>query len=121
MANYVPPPPASHNGGLYAGEPFEKDAPWRNFPVTPDAGFFNFTNLPNAPLIAQHHVPGGGLRPGNNTPLLPSNFAHSRVASINAVCIPVASKSATTNKPLNGDETRGFSSRGFAYLSSMTE
>lgn len=111
-STYVPPPPPSFNGGLYTGEPFQTGAPWRNYPVTPDAGYYNFTNLPDAPVIAQHHVPGGGLRPGNNTPLLPSDFASSRVDGLNAICIPESRLITQEHDP---EAERGFNG-GFAYI-----
>ncbi len=64
-------PPPSLNGGLYTGRPFAADAPHRNFPVAPDAGYMTFHNLrgaaPPPDAICQPPA-GGGLRPGNNTP-----------------------------------------------------
>ena len=110
--SFVPPPPPSLNGGLYTGQPFAPNAPWRNFPVEPDAGYYQFGNLKSvasAPAAARYMMPGGGLRPGNNTPLLPADFARSRVPLLNAVCIPSgAFKEQTT------DTNNGF--RGYSYL-----
>jgi hypothetical protein len=119
-ASFVLPPPPTLNGGLYTGQPFAPDAPWRNFPVTPDAGYYNFANLatlPTALPIAQHHVPGGGLRPGNNTPLLPPDFASSRIQELNAVCIPDArlATAAADALKLDPDAARGYAG-GYAYL-----
>lgn len=55
------------NGGLYTGEPFAADAPWRNFPSRPDAVHMIQTNLKSAnpPPCATTMIPGG-WRPGNN-------------------------------------------------------
>jgi hypothetical protein len=89
---YVPPPQPSLNGGLYTGEAFKQDALWRNFPATPDAGYMNFVNLRrngNPPPMAVYHLPGGGLRPGNNTPILPSLWLQQgRVPGMGMLCIP---------------------------------
>ena len=86
-------PPPTLNGGLYTGEPFLPEAPWRNFPATPDAGYMTHVNLlagGNAPPSqATYHIPGGGLRPGNNTPVLPVDMVGGRRAShLNIVCVP---------------------------------
>lgn len=64
------------NGGLYTGEPFNQDAPWRNFPAEPSTGFLINTNLKSIETVEPHpqqffHYPGAGQRPGNNTPALP--------------------------------------------------
>jgi hypothetical protein len=82
----IPPPPL--NGGLYTGEPFA--GPWRNHPALPDAGYLNHVFLQTAfpPPGAQHHVPGGGLRPGNNTPWLPRGSVATRQNELNVVCVP---------------------------------
>lgn len=88
-ASFTPPPPPALNGGLYTGEPFAKGAPWANVPITPDAGVYNFTNLPqSAPRLAKYHVPSGRVRPGNSTPMLPPEFVNSRPNGLNAICIP---------------------------------
>jgi hypothetical protein len=88
-------PPPSLNGGLYTGQPFADNAPWRNFPVPPDAGYYGFANLPvtsrdcpRPPADAPYHLPGGGLRPGNNTPNLPRAYTASRDPALNSLCIP---------------------------------
>lgn len=87
--SFTPPPPPSLNGGLYTGQPFRAGAPWANVPVVPDAGIYNFTNLPpSAPRLAKYMVPGGGIRPGNSTPILPQTYLSSRSDGLNAICIP---------------------------------
>jgi hypothetical protein len=117
--NYTALPPPSLNGGLYTGTPFTSGAPWGNVPVTPDAGWYNFVNLPNrsgdspAPLMAaMYQVPGGGLRPGNNTPMRPSASVASRIPALHALCVPDAAYTATAAPTKN--EVGGF--REFAYL-----
>ena len=88
------PPPPSLNGGLYTGEPFMKDAPWRNFPATPDAGYLTNVNLlaggNRPPWQALYHIPGGGVRPGNNTPYFPADMAGGckRLPTLNIVGVP---------------------------------
>ncbi len=105
-------PPASLNGGRYTGEPFEKDAPWRNFPALPDAGYLNVVALrsANPPPGAKYHFPGGGLRPGNNTPVLPVEMTASghRVKGLNLVCVP-EDKSGR-------DDNHNWGFRGYSYL-----
>lgn len=65
--NYVPPPKPSLNGGLYTGQPFQKDAPWANIPVIPDVDYMTNVNLrsANPPPRALYQYPGN-TRPGNN-------------------------------------------------------
>ena len=115
MTHQQQPPPAlpspSLNGGLYTGTPFAPDAPWRNYPVAPDAGYYNFGSMraSHAPPAAMYMVPGGGLRPGNNTPLLPAEYIESRIANLNAVCVPPSAYAATADDP-----NMGF--RQYAYL-----
>jgi hypothetical protein len=105
--SFVPPPPPSLNGGLYTGEPFQKGAAWANVPAAPDAGNYNFNvlpaSVPSMPVAAMYHLPGGGYRPGNNTPMLPDSFSGSRVPTINALCVPDAE--GTRTRP---DENGGF-------------
>lgn len=86
----VPAPAPSLNGGLYTGQPFEAGAPWGNVPIPPDAGMMAFNrNFPaTAPPEARFMLPGGGIRPGNNMPSLPSAVKHSRRDELNAMCIP---------------------------------
>lgn len=108
---FVPPPAPTLNGGLYTGEPFARGAPWGNVPVTPDSGYMMFVALrsANPPPGAEFHVPGGGLRPGNNTPLLPEAWlASGRDAATGVLCAtPAAVPAASQPQQLF---------RGFAYL-----
>lgn len=68
----VPPPPRRLNGGLYTGQPFEKDAPWANLSVIPEAGYMTYVNLrsANPPPDALMQYPGN-IRPGNNYQYMP--------------------------------------------------
>lgn len=61
------------NGGLFTGEPFEKNAAWGNFPCKPETGSLLQHALPSAnpPPLATFHYPSANHRPGNNTPDLP--------------------------------------------------
>ena len=101
-AGFVPPPAPSLNGGLYTGEPFQRGAGWANVPATPDAGYLNLVNLQSAgpAPYGAFHLPGGGLRPGNNTPLLPSEWAAQRVPDLGLICIPDAQ--AQQPRPFGG-------------------
>jgi hypothetical protein len=64
--NLIPQPPL--NGGLYTGEPFHPNAPWRNFPVIPTASYMNHVNLRSAnPPIQALFLMDSGVRPGNNS------------------------------------------------------
>lgn len=80
------------NGGLYTGEPFMKNAPWRNFPSRPEVCNMIYNNLRRMnvpPSEALYHFPGGGLRPGNNTPELPSEYLKTVTKSdTNHMCVP---------------------------------
>lgn len=108
-SSYIPGP--ALNGGLYTGTPFTRDAPWRNFPVEPEAGVYAFDNLRTiAPAAALYMLPGGGLRPGNNTPMMPSEFATNRIPQLNAICVPSEAFASTESD--NGN--LGF--RQYAYL-----
>ena len=104
-------PAPSFNGGRYTGQPFHKDAPWRNFPALPDAGYLNYVALrsANPPPGAQYHIPGGGLRPGNNTPVLPTEMVamNHRVKGLNMVCMPESQETPSRDNNVF---------RGFAYL-----
>ena len=107
-------PPAVLNGGLYTGEPFLQGAPWRNFPAIPDSGYMMSVPLmsANPPAQAVYHVPGGGLRPGNYTPVLPVDFVGGRrIPGLNTVCVPDA---AAVRGPDVMHANHGFS--GFRYL-----
>ena len=67
--NYQPP----LNGGLYTGEPFQKDAPWRAFPVLPMGAWMNNVNLRSAnPPLQALFVVDSQVRPGNNSTDTPS-------------------------------------------------
>ena len=70
----VPPPPPRVNGGLYTGKPFPPDAPWRNFPVIPDATYMVSENLKSAkgPKAGLDAIPGY-TRPGNNITTFPNH------------------------------------------------
>lgn len=87
-----PAPGPALNGGLYGGRPFPPDAPWRNFPAPPEAGQYMHGGALAAvrPPGAQHHVPGGGQRPGNNTPMLPPEVVRNatRFPGLSVVCAP---------------------------------
>lgn len=113
QATFVPPPPPSLNGGLYTGTPFDPNGGWRNYPVPPDAGNYQFgslTGVSSAPVAARYMMPGGGLRPGNNTPLVPQDYAGSRIDDLNAICVP---QNAYAPRP-DPDANHGF--RGYSYL-----
>lgn len=88
--SFVAPSPPQHNGGLYTGEPFLKNAPWANVPVVPDAGAMNFVTLSSAgpAPYGRYHLPGGGIRPGNNTPMIVDAWAKQRVPDLGLLCIP---------------------------------
>jgi|688.fasta_scaffold1575465_1 hypothetical protein len=61
------------NGGLYTGQPFLENAPWRNFPNEPSTGSLINNNLrsANPPNQAMFHYPSANHRLGNNEPDLP--------------------------------------------------
>ena len=96
-------PPPSLNGGLYTGEPFQQNAPWRNFPARPDTGNMIFNNLRSMnvpPEDALFHFPGGGIRPGNNTPELPSAYiATVGGSSTRTHCVPSRVTGISTTPP----------------------
>ena len=62
---YVKAPEPSANGGHYTGEPFRKDAEYRDFPVKADAFYFNQQIVPEA-----RHQDVDSHRPGNNLRML---------------------------------------------------
>lgn len=70
----VPAPALRVNGGLYTGKPFSEDAPWRNFPVIPDATYMVSENLKSAgpPPGGLDAIPGY-TRTGNNTTTFPNH------------------------------------------------
>jgi len=67
-------PTPSHNGGHYTGTPFIPGAGHSNIPVYPDTSYTTHIALrsvdPLPPPEAFYHYPSG-IRPGNNTPVLP--------------------------------------------------
>lgn len=104
------------NGGLYTGEAFWPDAPWRNFPATPDSGYLTNVALrsANPPHQATYHVPGGGVRPGNYTPVFPRDMVSGkRLPGLNMVCVP-DSAFARSAASARIETNHGFS--GFQYL-----
>jgi hypothetical protein len=113
-----PIPQPSLNGGLYTGAPFQPNAPWANHPVAPDAGYYNFGSLRDtpAPVAARYMVPGGGLRPGNNTPLLPPDYADSKIVSLNAICIPTTAFAPSGGMPSTPGDNPGKSFRQYSYV-----
>ncbi len=117
-SSYVPPPPPQHLGGLYTGAPFEAGAPWATVRVTPDAGVMNLTHLSTAapPAMGTYHLPGGGLRPGNNTPLLPREWTNGRVDDLGIVCIPAG---LPRREPPPQGYLRQHDFRAHAYLPSV--
>lgn len=89
----VPPPSPSLNGGLYTGEPFQKEAPWGNVPITPDSGVIMFNHLPSSsPLEARYMMPGGGIRPGNNMPILQKGYQLKMIDDLNMTCVPESNR-----------------------------
>ena len=86
-STYSAIPPRALNGGLYTGEPFQKDAPWRNFPAVPDAGYLTHVNLRSAqPPPGATTQFSAGLRPGNNEPRLPGVQVYSDQHAV--LCAP---------------------------------
>jgi hypothetical protein len=62
---YMKPPLPSLNGGLYTGEEFHHNAPYRNFPVSPDSTTYIHKNLPDdTPEKARFMYPA--TRKGNS-------------------------------------------------------
>ena len=87
FTHYVSPPKQSLNGGLYTGEEFHKDAPYRNFPNKADAVY-----LKSKALLSANPPPGATyqftsselLRPGNNvSDTLPEGLSNQIVNSCN--------------------------------------
>jgi hypothetical protein len=64
--NYATIPPAQLNGGLFTGEPFKQNAPYRNFPVVPDEGYMTNINLKSANPPPGATTQYNNIRPGNN-------------------------------------------------------
>lgn len=83
-------PPPRVNGGLYTGKPFSDDAPWRNFPSTPDTSFMTQVQLRSAqppPGATLQPPPGSGVRPGNNTVDTPMPHFTQYGPGYNVFCI----------------------------------
>lgn len=90
----------------------QQPPPWGSTSsIAPDAGFYNFFGFARSdespiPLpAAAYQVPGGGLRPGNNTPLRPSS-RKSTVPWLHAMCVPDSVADAPA--PPSLDEANGF-------------
>lgn len=112
-SDYERVPPRSLNGGLYTGEPFQPGAPWANVPAPPEAGV-----LMHGPWLrgisapgAEHHVPGGGWRPGNNTPLLPEGALRRPFPELNMTCV---ARTAAAAAPASA-APRGHGLRKYAF------
>lgn len=103
-AQYSQIPPRALNGGLYTGEVFMKGAPWANRPVRPETVNYIYHNLRSMhipPEEAIYMFPGGGIRPGNNTPELPLEYINTlQNSKTNTMCIPsVPSKHLPKSTP----------------------
>ena len=108
-----PAPAPTLNGGLYTGQAFPADAPWRNFPAAPEAGYYLSVPFAGvAPPGARYQVPGGGLRPGNSTPLLPEEAVVQRFADMPLMCAP----RDTPAELAAGKVAAGSAGRGFSAL-----
>lgn len=53
---YMSTPTPSLNGGLYTGEEFHRNAPHRNFPVSPDTTVYLNENLQNGNEVAPYEA-----------------------------------------------------------------
>ena len=85
---YMPPPQPSLNGGLYTGKAFAEDAPWRNFPVTPDAPVYTHLNLRTAnPHPEAYYQYPGHTRPGNNYLQTPGVVPMDPKSNPNLMCV----------------------------------
>jgi len=73
LPTHSPIPERQLNGGLYTGEPFRPNAPWRNFPAVPSSDVLLREQLTSAvpPPGAQLLYPSGNERPGNSRISLP--------------------------------------------------
>ena len=107
IASGIPPP--SLNGGLYTGEPFLANAPWRNFPARPDTVNLITVNLSSAnpPPGVTTQFPGGHTRPGNHTLNIPRATYFSPEHAM--VCTPCA-------EPAPQQTSGGSRFARFAYL-----
>lgn len=89
-----PIPERALNGGLYTGEPFAKDAEYRNFPSEPTSATQNHVNLrsANPPFLALYHMQVG-YRPGNNTdPEIPDTGNKTFKAEYTPYTLPCINK-----------------------------
>jgi hypothetical protein len=78
QSSQVTIPPRALNGGLYTGEPFQKNAPWANVPAIPDVDFLTQHRVADDDLIldeARFQYPGT-VRPGNNNQSMPGVTTH---------------------------------------------
>lgn len=120
---YQPPPRPTLNGGLYTGTPFLPGAPWANVPEVPDAGYLTVVTLSTAhpPRCGQYQMlAGGGLRPGNNTPLLPLSWADSvgppglgLLCASDAACTPMKTDVIAIAPPWDAGDAVG---RAYSYV-----
>ena len=65
---FIKPPKPSLNANLYTGEPFHKDALYKDYPVIPDSTYMNNVNLRSAnppPNAIDQYT--DTIRPGNNS------------------------------------------------------
>ena len=99
---YSAPPPPSLNGGLYTGAPFTPEAPWRNFPATPDVSYMVHQNLKSAhpPPGADTQYPGS-IRPGNNFQDMPGVTWYGAQNSL--MCGEVDPKACGQQQPSDAD------------------
>ena len=84
--SYVSVPKPSLNGGLYTGESFSNNAPYRNFYTPPDSVSLISNNLSSAnpPPGAQKQFPDG-FRPGNNLPIVNTNMRLNKYGDKHAI------------------------------------
>jgi len=68
-SSYISAPKPSLNGGLYTGDQFHQNAPYRNFPNVPDSVHLHTVALSSAnpPPGVENQFPDA-FRPGNNMP-----------------------------------------------------
>ena len=95
------------------------NAPWRNFPVVPDAGYMTYVNLRaggnEPPHGATYVFPGGGLRVGNNTPVIPTEMVSGkRFPGHNLLCVPDVDARKSSRTHSHAAFNHGFS--GSTYL-----
>jgi hypothetical protein len=87
---------------LYTGEQFSSNAPWRSFPVLPDAAYMTHINLrsanPPPGAIYQMTIPdrGGNNSSLSNIPGVQSFLGDSNFGPFNFRCIPCIKKTSCT-------------------------